>query len=59
MRLQGVNAPNGIKEELNDKSGSTSEESKTSKERTGNQVDVQHDGSSQKESNKTLDRINL
>ncbi|EXC11977.1 hypothetical protein L484_001718 [Morus notabilis] len=56
---KGVNAPNGIKEKLNDKSGSMSEQSKTSKEQAGNQVDVQHDGSSQKESNKTLDRINL
>lgn len=60
MYLQGVNAPSGIKAKSTDISSSESGQSKAAKEWIENQVDVQHDGNpKKKESNPTLDRINL
>ncbi|GMN52818.1 hypothetical protein TIFTF001_021955 [Ficus carica] len=56
---KGVNAPSGIKAKSTDTSSSVSGQSKAA-EWIENQVDVQHDGNpKKKESNPTLDRINL
>ena len=59
MLLQVVNSPIGVKTKRSGHSNGTIAQSKSEEELIKEESDVQHSGKPQKESNPTLDRINL